>query len=172
MDQSTQSTESDALVSNALFRSFLISNIFARARLRSMFVELLSRMRCVGCKHSDNIEILPLLCVLSISPNTISEASSDGSEYFRNNAVSADVYYELKLDPDAHTYMRLWRIFRNLAVKSTGTVVPYTAAYTEARESQIDDLIDILALIRHANINFMTLRREEMRPLVNRILGS
>lgn len=98
--------------------------------------------------------------------------SSDGSEYFGNNAVSADAYYELKLDPDAHTYMRLWRIFRNLAVQSTGTVVPDTAAYTEARESQIDGLIDILSLIQHANVSVMTLRHEEMRPLVNRILGS
>ena len=98
--------------------------------------------------------------------------SSDGSEYLGTDAVGADAYYELKLDPNAHTYMRLRKMFRSFAVQSTGTVVPDTAAYAKARESEMDDLIDVLALIKHSDVNIMTLRREEMRPLVNRILGS
>ena len=69
--------------------------------------------------------------------------SSDGSEHLGTDAMGADAYYELKLDPDAHTYMRLWKTFRSLAVQSTGTVVTDMAAYAEARESEMDDLIDV-----------------------------
>lgn len=98
--------------------------------------------------------------------------SSDGSEHLGTDAMGADAYYELKLDPDVHTYLRLWKMFRSLAVQSTGTVVPDTAVYEEARESEMDDLIDVLALIQPADVNIMSLRREKMRPLVNRILGS
>ena len=63
-------------------------------------------------------------------------------------------------------------MFRSLAVQFTGTDVPDTVAYAEARESEMDDLIDVLALIQPPDVNIMSLRREEMRPLVNRILGS